>query len=113
MVQPWFNPNEYAWIPGVFYGTVAALMSGLVSWLAAHGRARSAVLGAWFALWFAGVMLLLVGFFALYQGQPWGIWYGFLLTGAIGTVVVGANYYVLKNVYRRLEEHKMALRDML
>lgn len=113
MTVPWFNPTEYSWIPGVAYGAVAATMSGLVSWLAVHGRARNAVLRAWAGLWMAGVILLVVGFVALFEGQPWGIWYAFLLTGAIGTFVVGANYFTLKNAYRRIEERKVALHDLL
>jgi hypothetical protein len=113
MTQPWFDPTHYAWIPGATYGVVAGILSGLVGWLAPRGRARSFVLRSWAGLWFAGVILLAVGLVALFQGQPWGIWYGFLLTGAIGTLVVGANYYTVKITYQRVEERKLAIRDLL
>src|SRR5580658_9858942 len=101
--DPWFNPDLYAWIPGAAYGVAAGLMGGLVGWLAPRGRARKFVLRAWFALWAIAVLLLIVGFAALDEGQPWAIWYGFLLTGAIGTLVVGANSLVVLNAYRQVE----------
>jgi|SRR5580658_3057939 uncharacterized membrane protein len=113
MAQPWFDQQLYSWIPGATYGVVAGIVGGLVGWLAPRGRARSFVLRAWVGLWLAGVILLAVGLVALFQGQPFGIWYGFLLTGVIGTLVVGANYFTVKITYRRVEERKLAIRDLL
>jgi hypothetical protein len=113
MVQPWFDQIHYAWIPGAVYGVAAGLMGGVVGWLAPRGRARNFVLGAWSALWVAAIFLLLVGFVALAEGQPWGIWYGFLLPGAIGTLVVGLNSYTVHRAYRLVEERKLAARDLL
>jgi hypothetical protein len=113
MMQPWFDQYHYAWIPGVAYGVVAGMMSGLVSWLATQGRARSFVLRAWVVLWLAALVLLFVGFVALFEGQPWGVWYAFLCPGGIGTLVVGANYFTLLYAYRRIEERKLAVHDLL
>lgn len=113
MMQPWFNPNHYAWIPGAAYGVAAGLLGGLVGWFAPRGRARSFILRAWFALWAVAVVLLAAGFVALAQGQPWGIWYGLLLPGAIGTLVVGANSYVVRKTYQHVEERRLAAKDLL
>jgi biotin transporter BioY len=113
MVQPWFDQIHYAWIPGTVYAVAAGLMGGLVGWLAPRGRARNFVLRAWLALWLVAVALLVAGFVALSQSQPWGIWYGFLLPGAIGTIVVGINTYVVHRAYRLVEERKLAARDLL
>jgi hypothetical protein len=113
MVQPWFDQIHYAWIPGAVYGVAAGLMGGVVGWLAPRGRARNFVLGSWTALWVAAIGLLVVGFVALAEGQPWGIWYGFLCPGAIGTLVVGLNSYTVHMAYRLAEERKLAARDLL
>jgi len=113
MMEPWFDPNRYAWIPGTAYGLAAALMGGLVGWLVPRGRARSFVLRAWFALWAAAVVLLIVGIVALAEGQPWGVWYGLILPGVIGSLVVGANSMVILKRYREVEERKMAAKDLL
>jgi hypothetical protein len=113
MMQPWFDPNHYAWVPGAAYGIAAGLMGGLVGLLAPRGRARNFILRAWFGLWAAAVILLVTGFVALAQGQPWGIWYGLLLPGAIGTLVVGANSLLVVKTYRQVEERRLAAKDLL
>ena len=112
MAQPWFNADLYAWVPGTVYGVVTGAIGGLVGWLAWHGRARGLVLRAWKALWLAALVLLAVGIVALMQGQPWGIWYGFLLPGVIGTSLVGANFFTILNRYRDLEQRRLAARDL-
>ncbi len=113
MMQPWFNANHYAWIPGTAYGLAAGLMGGLVGWLAPRGRGRSFILRAWFALWIIAVALLVAGFVALAQGQPWGVWYALLLPGAIGFLVVGANSFVVAKTYRQVEQRRLAAKDLL
>ena len=112
ITQPWFDPSQYAWIPGTAYGVLAALMGGLVGWLVPLGRARAFVLRAWFTVWAAAVVLLIIGTVALINGQPWGVWYGLLLPGAIGTLVVGANSLVILKKYREVEERRLAAKDL-
>jgi hypothetical protein len=113
MIEPWFDPNHYAWIPGTAYGLAAGLMGGLVGWLVPRGRARNFILRAWFTLGAVAVALLTVGIAALGSGQPWGVWYGLLLPGAIGTLVVGANSVVILKRYREVEERRLAAKDLL
>ena len=113
MTEPWFDPNHYAWIPGTLYGVAAGVMGALVGWLAPKGRARSFILRGWFSLWAAGVALLVIGLVAMANGQPWGVWYGLLLPGAIGTLVVGANSLVILKRYREAEERRVAAKDFL
>ena len=113
MTQPWFDPNSYAWIPGTAYGIAAGCLGGLVGWLLPRGRATRFLLRAWVVLWVAAVVLLMVGFAALVNGQPWGVWYGFLLPGAIGTLVVGANSMVLWKTHRKVEERRLAAKDLM
>ncbi|MBZ5617338.1 MAG: hypothetical protein LAQ69_01205 [Acidobacteriia bacterium] len=113
MTQPWFDPNHYAWIPGTAYGVIAGLMGGLVGWLVPRGRAREFILRSWFTLWVVAIALLIAGTVALIDGQPWGVWYGLLLPGAIGTLVVGANSLLILKTYRAVEERRLAAKDLL
>ncbi|MGB6608772.1 MAG: hypothetical protein WBE63_03490 [Acidobacteriaceae bacterium] len=113
MIDPWFDPNHYAWIPGTVYALAAGLLAGLVAWLVPRGRARNFILRAWFSLWIAAVVLLIAGFIALAGRQPWGVWYGLLLPGAIGTLVVGANSLVILKRYRDVEQRRLAAKDLL
>jgi len=112
MTQPWFDAELYAWIPGTLYGVAAGALGAAAGWLAWHGRARGFVLTAWKALWLAALVLLAVGVIALVQGQPWGIWYGFLLPGVIGACVVGANFFTILRRYREMEQRRLAARDL-
>ena len=41
MIEQWFDPNRYAWIPGTAYGLVAGLMGGVEGWLVPGGRDRN------------------------------------------------------------------------
>jgi hypothetical protein len=112
MSEPWFDPNQYAWIPGTAYGIAVGLLGAIAGVLAYRGHARTFVVNAWIAAWLAAVALLGVGIAALAQGQPWGIWYGFLLPGVIGAAVVGGNYFVIVKRYREIEERRLAARDL-
>ncbi len=112
MIQPWFDPNQYAWIPGTVYGVVAGILRGLVGWLVPRGRARRFILSAWITLWAAGLALLIVGLLALLSGQPWGVWYGLLLPGAVGALVVGGNLLVILKRYRDVEQRRVAAADL-
>lgn len=112
-MQPWFDPSHFAWIPGTAYGIVAGIMGGMVGVLGPRGRARSFVLRTWFILWLLAVALLVVGVVALVGGQPWGVWYGLLLPGAIGTLVVGGNSLVIQKTYRDVEQRRLAAKDLI
>ena len=113
MLQLWFDPNLYGWIPGALYGCAAAVMAGFVVWLAPAGRARRAIVGGWVALWAAAVLLLAAGLLALAGGQPWGVWYSLLLPGVIGGLVVGATFFVILKKYREVERRRLAAKDLL
>jgi hypothetical protein len=113
MTEPWFDPNSYAWIPGTAYGIIAGGLGGLVGWLLPRGRAIPFLLRAWLALWAVAVALLVVGLVAWLNGQPWGVWYGLLLPGVIGTLVVGANWFVVLKTSRQVERRRLAAKDLL
>ena len=113
MIEAWFDPNHYAWMPGTAFALIAGLMGGLVSWLVPRGRARRFILRAWLTMWAAAVALLIAGIAALLSGQPWGVWFGLLLPGVVGTLVVGANTLVILVTYRKVEGRRLAAKDLL
>lgn len=89
------------------------MMGGLAGWLVSRGRARNFVLRAWFTLWTASVALLIAGVVAIAFGQPWGVWFGLLLPGAVCTLVLGANSIVILKRYREVEERRLVAKDLL
>lgn len=112
MIQPWFNPNHYAWIPGTALGSVAVVLAGFVFWLVPQGRAKAFIVRAWIGLWVVALTLLGIGVFALLSSQPWGIWYSFLLPGVVGAFVLGGNFLIILKRYRRAEQLSISRRPV-
>jgi hypothetical protein len=49
---------------------------------------------------------------ALLSGQPYGVWYGLLMGGAIGLVVLGSISPMAVMAYRQAEARKMQAEDL-
>jgi uncharacterized membrane protein len=105
MIDPWFDPNRYAWIPGTVFGVVAVALGAVAAWLVPKGRAKSPIIRSWVILWAVAIGLFLAGIAALGARQPWGVWYGLLLPGGVGTAVLGGNLLVILKKYREVEQH--------
>jgi hypothetical protein len=112
MIEPWFNPNMYAWIPGTALGVLGGTWGALVGVLAPHGRGRRLVFGCGALLVLAAITCLVAGIYALVTGQPYGVWYGLGLPGVIGLLVLTPNLWVVRNVYRAGEARRMAAHDV-
>lgn len=114
MAEPWFDAARWAWLPGTVMGVVGGLWGSFAGVLA---RSRPAlVIGSLWAWLAASILLLSVALLALVQGQPYGIWYGLLLPGALGTFL-GIMFLVLlvpvlRAAHRQAEEQKMQARDL-
>ena len=112
MSEPWFDPNYYAWIPGTVLGTLGGLWGSLVGTLAPRGKGKSLVLTSLGILLAASVACLGLGIMALVARQPYGVWYGLLLPGIIGLVVLGSLSPVALTAYRQAEMRKIQARDL-
>ncbi len=60
----------------------------------------------------ASVVCLTLGVLALLKHQPYGVWYGLMLPGFIGLVVLGSLAPVALMRYREAENRKMQARDL-
>jgi hypothetical protein len=112
MTEPWFDPRLYAWIPGTVLGVVGGILGSLSGTLAPRGKARALVLGLFSLVLCATVLLLIAGLFAFFAGQPYGVWYGLLLPGFLGTVVFGVLVPVILKRYREAEERRLTAHDI-
>jgi hypothetical protein len=105
MSQPWFDENMFGalWgsIVGGGGGTLGGLWGALIGTLAPRGKGRAWLIGIGWVFVGLGVLSLAFGLYALAAGQPYGIWYGPLLTGVMFTVVIGC---LLPVVYKRYAE---------
>jgi hypothetical protein len=112
MSEPWFDPNHYAWIPGTLLGVLGGSWGALVGSLAPRGKAKRLMLGGLGLLLAACAACLVAGIAALIDHQPYGVWYGFLLAGVLGMVVLGSLSPVAINAYRQAEARKMDAQDI-
>lgn len=111
MGEVWFDPARYSWIPGSVLGALGGGVGApLAMALAAKGRRLG--LHVFVALLLISVGLLLAGVVAYLDGQPWGVWYGLGLAGAIGTLLFAGLLPKIRKVLREAEERRLAARDL-
>ena len=106
---PWFeDPNRFGALFGAIVGggggTLGGVLGGLSGWLAPKGKGKPFIVGGFIAFIALGVVLLIVGLYALIARQPYGIWYPFLLSGAIFCGVMGGLLPVVLKRYRDAEK---------
>jgi CHASE2 domain-containing sensor protein len=112
MIDPWFDPNLYGWIPGTLLGVVGGTLGAVTGTLAPRGKAQRLVLGLYMAVIVACACLLAVGLVALLTGQPYGVWYGLGFPGLLGVIIVGALFPVVRQRYREAEARRLAAGDL-
>jgi hypothetical protein len=112
VTEPWFDPNRYAWVFGTALGVIGGTLGSLAGSLAPRGKAKALVMGLFTAVLVACAVMLVAGVVALLQGQPYGVWYGLGLPGALGLIVVGGLMPVVQRRYREAEERRLSARDL-
>jgi hypothetical protein len=111
MTEPWFDPIRFGVLYGAIGGSALGVLAGILGaasgYLAPRGKARSVVLGAFTIFLIIGVLHLLIGSYALFSGQPYGIWYPFVLIGVILTAVMGGLLPVVRKRYTESEARRV------
>ncbi len=111
MTQPWVDPIRfgalYGGIGGGLIGGLGGTLGALAGTLAPKGKGRNFILGAFTLMVIVGVGHLVVGLYALFMGQPYGIWYPLVLIGGILTIVIGSLRPVVRRAYEQAEARKM------
>ena len=111
MTQPWVDPIRfgalYGGIGGGLIGGLGGTLGALAGTLAPKGKGRNFILGAFTLMVIVGVGHLVVGLYALFMGQPYGIWYPLVLIGGILTIVIGSLRPMVRRTYEQAEARKM------
>ncbi len=112
MSEPWFSdPNTFgAWwggLVGGVGGSLIGLLGGLAGWLLPRG-----IGGKWFQAGFAlfailGYAVLVVGLVALATGQPYAVWYVFLLTGVLFGSLGTWGFFYIRRLAHRIEQRRL------
>ncbi|MEM9166546.1 MAG: hypothetical protein AAGB48_05920 [Planctomycetota bacterium] len=112
-VQPWFS-QQMAGIwggavgGGVYGGLLIGCGGGAVCGpLAQAGRARGFVMGYMLAMVVLAIGFVLAATVALLTGQPYHVWYPFMLMGAIGLSVCVPGVFMFRSRYAIAEQRKL------
>jgi hypothetical protein len=111
-MEPWFDPNAYAWIPGTALGIAGGVAGTLTGVLAPRGKGKAWLLGLYVAVMIVCAGLLVAGVIALVTGQPYGVWYGLGLPGLLGVAIFGALIGVVRQRYRDAELRQIRAADL-
>jgi hypothetical protein len=107
MSEPWFNPNLIGGLLGATVGVLGGTWGSLAGVCAPRGKCKGLVLGSYWLFLAAGVGLLATGIYAFVVDQPWGVWFGLLLPGAIMLLVFGPLGPVVRMRYHEADLRKM------
>jgi len=98
-------------ILGGILGTLLGLIGAAIGILSSQGKARGLVTGTLKATLACGVVLLIAGSVALWQAQPYAVYYPLVLLGLLATVLPAAMLPVVRKRYEDIELRKMQARD--
>jgi hypothetical protein len=111
MTEPWFDPIRfgamYGGLGGGLLGGLGGILGAVTGMLAPKGKGRGFVLGAFSFMTLLGVGHLGVGLYALFMGQPYGIWFPLVLIGFVLTTVLGTLRPVVRKRYEEVEARKI------
>jgi hypothetical protein len=112
-MEPWLNPIRFGiWYGGLGGGLLGSLATGLGSVtavLAAKGKGQRFILGAFTFMKWVGVVHLVIGFYAVYKRQPFGIWYPLVLIGFLFMLLFSLLRPVVRWRYKEVEQRQMSM----
>ena len=108
-VQPWFEDwGLVGTLLGVGVGLLGGVYGTVVGICPPRGKAKGLVYGLhWFSL-FLGLAVLTAGVTALIRGQPYGVWYPLLFSGAIVTFLIIIFTPLIKLRYKQAEHRHLS-----
>ena len=111
MMEPWVDPIRfgtlYGGIVGGGLGALAGILGAAAGVLAPKGKGRGFILGAFRFMMLIGVVHLAAGVYAVYQRQPYGIWYPLVLIGGLFTFLFLLLRPIVRKRYEQVEMRKM------
>jgi hypothetical protein len=111
----WFS-NRTGGIIGGLLGTTAggygALFGGLCSFLPPRGKGRRLLTGMVIFAVVIGIVSLTVGILALFLGQPFHVWYPFVLCGGLLIIFFPSLFPAIRKRYEQVELRKLQALDI-
>lgn len=112
MMEPWLDPIRfgtwYGGLGGGLLGLAGAVLGAVTAALAPKGKGRSLILGAFTLMKWVGLINLVIGLYAVYDQQPYGIWYPLLLIGFLFTVLFSLLRPIVRKRYEEVQQQQMS-----
>jgi hypothetical protein len=112
MMEPWLDPIRfgiwYGGLGGGLLGLLAVILGAVTAVLAPRGKSRSFIMGAFTFMKWVGVVNLVIGLYAVYEQQPYGIWYPLVLIGFLFTLLFSLLRPIVRKRYEEVEKQPMS-----
>lgn len=108
--EPWFSEKAaiyFGSFGGATIGVFGGILGGAAGVLAPKGKCRGFILNSMLGLGCLGIVFLITGITAYFTGQPYAIYYSFLLLGLILTSVMFAVRPAIRQRYAEAEQRKV------
>jgi hypothetical protein len=114
VTSSWWSATQSGMVGGAvgIFGGIIGCLGGLLGCLAGSGKARNFVLMTTKLLIALGMILTITGIAAILCRQPFFVWYVFLLSGVIVTLIFSLNFPAIQKRYDDLEIRRMASLDI-
>ncbi len=107
---PWFSEHTGILLGsfgGAGLGALGAILGVTAGILLPQGRGRTWLLGTVLSVTTLGVLCFLTGLLALWQDQPYAVWFPLLLLGGLAGGVFGGLYPTFKCRLREAEQRRL------
>jgi len=108
--EPWFSEKVaiyFGSFGGAAIGVFGGILGAAAGMLAPKGKGRSFILNSMLGLGCLGIVFAVVGVVAVVMGQPYAIYYPFLLLGLLLTTVMFAVRPAIRQRYAEAEQRKV------
>jgi hypothetical protein len=114
IMEPWFGPRTAGLIGGIIgicIGTAGAIIGG-TCWLCIRKGRKRLVYGMFGLVITISFALFIIGLVALLYKQPYHVWYPFLLSGLLGTIIFSSLLPMVRKRFIEIETRQMQAKDL-
>jgi hypothetical protein len=113
-MEPWFDSRTAGIIGGIL-GICLGIAGGIIGgscWFCIRKRKKKLLYGMFGIVIATSFALLITGLIALLSKQPYHVWYPFLLSGLLGTIIFSSLLPMIRRLFIEIEMRKMQAKDL-
>jgi drug/metabolite transporter (DMT)-like permease len=113
-MEPWFDSRTAGIIGGIIgicIGIAGGIIGG-ISWLCIRKGWKKLVYSMFGSVIIISFALFIIGLIASLCKQPYHVWYPFLLSGLLGTIIFSSLLPMIRRLFIEIEMRKMQAKDL-